>query len=137
MSGPKSKRETYRLAIEKVMNGPLGDDWASSDQIAHEANKHISNYWKQLNGYSVGAIMRKYIASGHVEGIRPKGATQPKTYRRLLKFEGDADEYEFKGGNWKGYPRVWFTDEDGKKRGVSVKVIARYLRELIEREDKT
>ncbi len=82
--GPKPKRQVYAEAIEGVLNGWWGDQWLTSSEIAYMANKTISNHWTQLNAFSVGAIMRKYEKSGHVNSQK-KGQTATKKWKRIEK----------------------------------------------------
>lgn len=82
--GPKPKRQVYAEAIERVLNGGWGDQWLTSSEIAYMANETISNHWTQLNAFSVGAIMRKYEKSGHVNS-RKKGQTATKRWKRIEK----------------------------------------------------
>ena len=99
--GPMSKRKTYAMAIEKVINSIWCDDWIKSVDIAHHANKHISPFWTQLNTYKVGSIMRLYESRGVVES-KKEGSDPAKWWRRVEKVE--TEDYEYKGGNAKLHP---------------------------------
>ena len=118
--GPKPKRETYALAIEKVLCSSWAKQPLTSKEIAYHANEHISKHWTQLNGYSVGAIMRKYEKDGLVsKETRYEGKVRMTTWHRNWNMPLESD-YEFRGGAWKGNPRVWYTDPTtGKWRGVT------------------
>jgi len=109
--GPQPRRKVYAMAIEKVLDSHWGDEWLTSGEIAYMANKDVSNHWTQLNGFSVGAIMRKYEKSGNVIS-RKQGKTAMKKWKRVERFNNEL--YEFKGGNYKGTtPRTW--DKVNKK----------------------
>ena len=103
--GPQPRRKVYAMAIEKVLDSHWGDEWLTSSEIAYMANKDISNHWTQLNGFSVGAIMRKYEKSGHVKSER-KGKTAMKKWKRIVYFNNPP--YKYYGGNSKHeWNRVW------------------------------
>lgn len=78
--GPKKRGLVYREAIDKVINSSFMDEWCTSEQIAYEANKHISNHWTQLSTFSVCAILRKYEKDGKIAVNRK----QKKYYRKKL-----------------------------------------------------
>jgi len=116
--GPMSRRKVYGLAIEKVLCSHWAKNPLTSSEIAYHANEHISNHWTQLNGYSVGAILRKYEKKGLVVGGKKYENGQGiKTWTRNWDIPLEND-YEYHGGNWKGNPRVFFTDKTGKYRGI-------------------
>ena len=117
--GPKPKRETYALAIEKVLCSNWAKHPLTSKEIAYHANEHISKHWTQLNGYSVGAIMRKYEKDGLVnKQTRYEGKVRMTTWHRNWDIPLESD-YEYRGGNWKGNPRVNYKDPlTGKWRRV-------------------
>ena len=116
--GPQNKRKVYAMAIEKTRDRHWGDNWLTSSEIAYMANEHISNFWTQLNGFSVGAIMRKYEKSKNVISRR-SGETGMKRWKRVKKFNGD--EYEFYGGNSKHeWTRVW---DKKQRKYINVKDI--------------
>ena len=116
--GPQSKRKVYAMAIEKVLDSHWGDEWLTSSEIAYMANKDVSNFWTQLNGYSVGAIMRKYEKSKHVISER-RGETGMKKWKRVKKFDNPA--YQYFGGNSKHeWTRRW---EKKAKRYISIREI--------------
>ena len=71
--GPKCKRDVYSEAIEWALQEYLVGEWVSSSLLADVANRKVSNYWTQLNGFSVGAIMRVYEKDGSVISRRHKG----------------------------------------------------------------
>lgn len=104
--GPQKRRKVYALAIEKVLCSHWAKEPLTSIEIAELANKDISNHWTKLNGFSVGAIMRKYEKEGLVtsERVYNKGVGQ-KVWIRDWDFPLES-EYEYRGGNWKGNPRV-------------------------------
>ena len=104
--GPQKRRKVYALAIEKVLCSHWAKEPLTSVEIAELANKDISNHWTKLNGFSVGAIMRKYEKEGLVtsERVYNKGVGQ-KVWTRDWDFPLQSD-YEYHGGNWKGNPRV-------------------------------
>ena len=81
--GPQPRRVVYANAIEAVLNGKWGEEWLLSEEIAYQANKHISSHWTQLTRFSVGAIMRVYEAKGYVESKNPHN--KPKLWKRLKK----------------------------------------------------
>ena len=115
--GPMSKRKVYALAIEKVLCSHWAKNPLASSEIADLANHHISSHWTQLNGYSVGAILRKYEKEGIVTSAKKyENGQGTKVWLRDWEVELDSD-YEFRGGNWKGdSPRVWYTDPITKER---------------------
>lgn len=80
--GPPCRRDKFRDAIEACINSPMLDDWVTGEHIAYVANKSIPRTWSQITPFVVGQIMRKYIASGHVEKDRFK-TLDPFSYRRL------------------------------------------------------
>jgi len=80
--GPSCRRDKFREAIEATINSPLLDNWATGEQIAWEANKSIPVRWSQITPFVVGQIMRKYIASEHIERDRFK-TLDPFSYKRL------------------------------------------------------
>ena len=104
--GPQPRRKVYALAIEKVLCSHWAKEPLTSGEIAELANKDISNHWTKLNGFSVGAIMRKYEKEGLVtsERVYKKGVGQ-KVWIRDWDYPLESD-YEYHGGNWKGNPRV-------------------------------
>lgn len=60
--GPKGKRIVFREAIAWALTEHYSiGEWLTSSQIAEAANKQVPKMWTQLNGYSVGAVMRTYI----------------------------------------------------------------------------
>lgn len=76
--GPKKRSVVYREAIDNVINSSFIDEWCTSEQIAYEANKHISNHWTQLSTFSVCAILRKYEKDGKIAVNRK----EKKYYRK-------------------------------------------------------
>ena len=104
--GPQKRRKVYALAIEKVLCSHWAKEPLTSVEIAELANKDISNHWTKLNGFSVGAIMRKYEKEGLVtsERVYNKGVGQ-KVWIRDWDFTLQSD-YEYPGGNGKVNPRV-------------------------------
>lgn len=80
--GPPCRRDKFKDAIEATINSPLLDNWVTAEEIAWEANKSIPSRWSQITPFVVGQIMRKYIASEHIERDRFK-TLDPFSYRRL------------------------------------------------------
>jgi len=115
--GPMPRRKVYALAIEKVLCSHWAVNPLTSIEIADLANHHISKHWTQLNGYSAGAILRKYEKEGIVtSGKKYENGKGLKTWLRNWDAPLESD-YEFHGGNWKGdKPRVWYTDPITGKR---------------------
>jgi len=79
-AGPKKRSIVYREALDKVINSFFMSDWCTSDQIAYEANKHISNHWTQLSTYSVCAILRTYEKDNKIS-VKKK---EKKYYRKNI-----------------------------------------------------
>ena len=80
--GPPCRRDKFTDAIEACINSPLLDEWVTADEIAYHANKSMPKRWSQITPFVVGQIMRKYVASGHIEKDRFK-TLDPFSYRRL------------------------------------------------------
>ena len=80
-SGPNKRSVVYREALDIVINSYFMDDWCSADEIAWEANKHISNHWTQLSTFSVCAILRSYEKD---EKVTVKRKTK-KYYRKKIE----------------------------------------------------
>ena len=81
-SGPLCRRDKFTDAIEACINSPFMDNWVTASEIAYIANRSIPATWSQITPNVVGQIMRKYIASGHVERDRFK-TLDPFSYRRI------------------------------------------------------
>ena len=79
--GPPCRRDKFTDAIEACINSPLMDEWVTGEEIAYHANKSMPKRWSQISSFVVGQLMRKYIASGHVEKERFK-TLEPFKYRR-------------------------------------------------------
>ena len=78
----KCRRDKITDAIEDCINSPFMDIWVTANEIAYIANRSIPATWSQITPNVVGQIMRKYIASGHVERDRFK-TLDPFSYRRI------------------------------------------------------
>tara|TARA_R110002050_G_scaffold2686_2_gene15086 strand:+ start:3477 stop:3824 length:348 start_codon:yes stop_codon:yes gene_type:complete len=78
--GPKKRSIVYREALDKVINSSFMNEWCTSDQIAYEANKYISNHWTQLSTYSVCAILRTYEKDNKIS-VQKK---EKKYYRKNI-----------------------------------------------------
>ena len=82
--GPMKKRDVYRLVIEKILND--AKDWVTAEEIAYEGRKYISPHWSPLSKVRVGAILRPYVADGHVKS-RTVVSNTPKQYKSRKKFD--------------------------------------------------
>ena len=80
--GPKGKRLVFREAIEWALTHHFKrGEWLTSSEIAHAANQQVPKMWSQLNGYSVGAVMRSYEAYGCVQTMMKNNVK----YWKLIK----------------------------------------------------
>ena len=64
--GPNNRKTVFMDAVKWALE-EYKDEWVTSMQIAEKANYQVPSKWTQLNGYSVGAIMRTYVKNKEVQ----------------------------------------------------------------------
>lgn len=63
--GPNNRKTVFIEAVKWALE-EYKEEWVTSLQIAERANNKVPAKWTQLNGYSVGAMMRTHVKNKEV-----------------------------------------------------------------------